>query len=49
MKLVDLGFSKGTIVETIVSTYNRDGKPNAAPMGVATIDDEHLSVDFFVS
>ena len=49
MKLVDLGFSKGTIVETIVSTYNRDGKPNAAPMGVATIDDEHLSVDFFIS
>lgn len=33
-KLADLGFSKDVIVETIVSTYNVDGQPNAAPMGV---------------
>ena len=33
-KLTDLGFSKGMIFETIVSTYNPDGTPNAAPMGV---------------
>jgi hypothetical protein len=32
-KLTDLGFSKGIIVETIVSTYNVDGQANAAPMG----------------
>ena len=36
-KLADLGFSKEAIVETIVSTYNVNGKPNAAPMG-ATLD-----------
>lgn len=32
-KLTDFGFSKGVIVETVVSTYNVDGQPNAAPMG----------------
>ena len=26
-KLIDLGFLKGVIAETIVSTYNSDGKP----------------------
>lgn len=40
MKITDLGFSKGKIVETIISTYNKDGKGNAAPMGV-TIDNLH--------
>jgi hypothetical protein len=32
-ELTDLGFSKGIIVETVVSTYDVDGQPNAAPMG----------------
>jgi hypothetical protein len=32
--LNDLGFLKDTIGETIVSTYDMDGQPNAAPMGV---------------
>ena len=32
--LDDLGFLKGSIGETIVSTYDVDGQPNAAPMGV---------------
>ena len=32
--LNDLGFLKDTIGETIVSTYDADGQPNAAPMGV---------------
>jgi hypothetical protein len=32
-ELADLGFSKGIIVETVVSTYDVDGQPNAAPMG----------------
>jgi hypothetical protein len=48
-KLIDLGFSKGVIAETIVSTYGIDGKPSAAPMGVTLIDDEHLTIDFFNS
>lgn len=30
----ELGFKRGRIVEAIVTTYNRDGSPNAAPMGV---------------
>lgn len=29
-----MGFKKGNIIETIVTTYNKDGSPNAAPMGV---------------
>ncbi len=33
IELADLGFSKGVIVETVVSTYSVSGKPNAAPMG----------------
>lgn len=49
VNLSDLGFCKDVIVETIVSTYNLDGCPNAAPMGVTMIDEEHLSVDFFNS
>jgi hypothetical protein len=38
--LTDLGFSKGVIVETIISTYNAKGQPNAAPMGT-TMETEH--------
>jgi len=34
VKLAELGFSKNVITETIVTTYNVDGQPNAAPMGV---------------
>jgi hypothetical protein len=34
VKLSDLGFSKGVIVETVLSTYNGNGEPSAAPMGV---------------
>ncbi len=38
-KLSDLGYAKGVIVETIVSTCNKDGRPNAAPMG-ATLEND---------
>ena len=41
--LKDLGFSENVIVETIVSTYNQDGQPNAAPMG-ATMQDEQTVI-----
>ncbi len=34
VSLRELGFLEGAIVETIVSTYNSNGEPNAAPMGV---------------
>ena len=46
-KLTELGFSKGMIAETIVSTYSADGEPNAAPMGVTMQDEHHLTVDLF--
>jgi hypothetical protein len=46
-KLTDLGFSKGIIVETIVSTYNPDGTSNAAPMGVTMQDPQHLTMSIF--
>jgi len=36
--LEKLGFLKDTIVETIVSTYDERGRPNAAPMGVIAIE-----------
>jgi hypothetical protein len=39
--LRDLGFSKGLILETIVSTCNANGEPNAAPMGI-TIKTESI-------
>ena len=48
-KLSDLGFLKDVIVETIVSTYNADGKPNAAPMGVTMMDEQHLAINLFNS
>ncbi|MCX6644351.1 MAG: DUF447 family protein, partial [Candidatus Bathyarchaeota archaeon] len=48
-KLTDLGFSKGIIAETIVSTYNTDGKPNAAPMGAIMEDEQHLIINLFNS
>jgi hypothetical protein len=48
-KLTDLGFSKGIIAETIVSTYDPKGKPNAAPMGVIMEDDQHLAINLFYS
>ncbi len=49
VKLTDLGFSKGAIAETIVSTYKPDGTANAAPMGVIMQDDHHLEINLFNS
>ena len=46
-KLTDLGFSKGIIFETIVSTYNLDGSPNAAPMGVNHARPTNLQPKYF--
>jgi len=49
VKLTDLGFLKGIIAECIVSTYNINGKPDAAPMGVIMEDEQHLIVNLFNS
>ncbi len=47
--LTDLGFSKGMIVETIVSTYGRNGKPNAAPMGAVMHNNQTITMKVFHS
>lgn len=48
-KLADLGFQKGVIVETVVSTYNADGTPNAAPMGVTMESDSNVAIRLFAT
>ncbi|MCL5948872.1 MAG: DUF447 family protein [Candidatus Bathyarchaeota archaeon] len=48
-KLTDLGFAKGAIFETIVSTYNKNGAPNAAPMGIIMQNSQTLSLNIFNS
>ena len=47
--LTDLGFSKSAIVETIVSTYNADGQPNAAPMGAVMDSPQRLALKIYTS
>jgi len=47
--LIDLGFLKDVIVETIVSTYNTDGQPNAAPMGAIMQNEEQILIRLFNS
>jgi hypothetical protein len=47
--LYDLGFLKDTIGETIISTYDADGQPNAAPMGVVIESDERLLIRPYIS
>lgn len=42
MKISDLGFKKGNIVECIVTTYNKDGSANAAPMGVYALSEAEV-------
>ena len=48
-KLIDLGFSKGIIFETIVSTYNHDGTPNAAPMGAILQNSQRIKLNIYNS
>ena len=47
--LTELGFSKGVIVETVVSTYSVDGQPNAAPMGVMMENSQRLVLRIYTS
>lgn len=48
MKISDLGFKKGCIAECIVTTYNEDGSPNAAPMGVRASSEKELIMKIHV-
>lgn len=47
--LTDLGFSKGIISETIVSTYDAEGQPNAAPMGAIMENENRAAIKLFNS
>ena len=47
--LDDLGFLKGSIGETIVSTCDSDGQPNAAPMGVVMKSNEQLLISPYLT
>jgi len=47
--LADLGFSKGLIAETVVSTYSISGQPNAAPMGVTMENAQRLTLRIYTS
>jgi hypothetical protein len=49
MKLEDLGFSRGCIVETIASTYGSNQAPNAAPMGATMQDEATIALKLFNS
>jgi hypothetical protein len=48
-KLADLGFSKNTTVETILSTYSTDGQPNAAPIGIITKNEQRIVIKLYNS
>jgi len=48
-KLTDFGFLEGTIFEVILSTYNKDGTPNAAPMGAILQNPQTLSLNIYNS
>lgn len=47
--LNDLGFSRNAVSETIVSTFDVDGNPNAAPMGVLVDEKGQLVMKVFNS
>ena len=48
-KLTDLGFSEDIVVETILSTYNPDGQPNAAPMGIFMKNEQCVTIKLYKS
>jgi hypothetical protein len=47
--LTDLGFLKGVIAETVVSTYSDDGQPNAAPMGAIMDSLQRIVIRIYTS
>ena len=49
VNLEDLGFAKGIIFETIVSTYSSQGSPNIAAMGVLQLDSENIMIRIYKS
>jgi len=47
VKLADLGFCKGEIYETIITTFNQDQTPNAAPMGITIQNQQQINLKIF--
>lgn len=47
--LANLGFLKNAILEAIVSTYDANEQPTAAPMGVKTEDMKHIIIRPYTS
>lgn len=47
--LVKFGFVKKAIMETIVTTYDVKGEPNAAPMGVEMKNTQHIIIRPYLS
>lgn len=45
MNIADMGFTPGRIMEAIVTTYNQDGSPNAAPIGIYPISSNKIQMD----
>ncbi|MFQ5815042.1 MAG: DUF447 domain-containing protein [Candidatus Hydrothermarchaeaceae archaeon] len=43
-KLSELGIVEGGIAECIVTTYNEDGSPNAAPMGITASGENEVTM-----
>ena len=46
-ELAQMGFVRNGIVETIVSTFDKKNNPIAAPMGVSTVDEKHITLSIF--
>jgi hypothetical protein len=47
--LFDLGFHKGSIYETIITTFDSKNRPHAAPMGTTVTDARHLILRPFIN
>lgn len=45
MNITDMGFLPGRILEAIVTTYNDDNSPNAAPIGIYPASGTEISMD----
>lgn len=48
-KLYQLGFLENVIVEAIISTYNPNNEPNAAPMGIIMNEKKQLLIRPFIN
>ena len=45
MNISDMGFLPGRIMEAIVTTYNTDKSPNAAPIGIYPLGEAEIQMD----